>query len=128
MASTMSLDNVPEPTQAELSDLQLAAQKLWELDRNRLEPVNQIPTYKAFYALLDNYIPQTGIPEVVDDTELKENTRFLKACLQTGPLLYAFKYLQAKGVVKGSITDFEEELNTIWFNMYRRQGHDADSR
>ncbi|CAG8633016.1 21732_t:CDS:2 [Cetraspora pellucida] len=146
MASTVSLNDVPDPTQAELSNIGLAVQKLWELDQNRLEPgvdvikhsskplfnhvdrkVNQIPTYRAFYALLDNYIPQTGIPEVVDDQELKENTRFLRACLQTGPLLYAFKYLQAKGAVKGNLTDFEEELNKIWFEMYRRQGHEEDS-
>ncbi|CAG8701043.1 9010_t:CDS:2 [Dentiscutata erythropus] len=158
MSSAMNLDDVPDPTQSELSNIGLAVQRLWELDKNRLEPgvdytlnvyishgndhnapapkplfnhvdrkVTSIPTYKFFYALLDNYIPQTGIPEVVDDSELKENERFLKACLQTGPLLYAFKYLQAKGAVKGNIADFEKELNEMWFNMYRRQGHGEDS-
>ncbi|RIB11434.1 Endoribonuclease XendoU-domain-containing protein [Gigaspora rosea] len=154
--SSATINDVPNPTQEELSNIGLAVQKLWELDKNRLEAgvdytlnvfiahgkdnstpkplfnhvdnkVNQLPTYKYFYALLDNYIPQTGIPEVVNDGEKKENERFLKACLQTGPMLYAFKYLKAKGAVKGSITDFENELNKIWFHMYRRQGHEEDS-
>ncbi|CAG8552356.1 7319_t:CDS:2 [Scutellospora calospora] len=157
----MSLNNVPDPTHDELSKIGLALQKLWELDRNRLEPgvdrvdiknheygtvheidehhaskplfnhvdrkVNNIPTYKFFYALLDNYIPQTGIPEVVDDHELKENIRFIKACLETGPMLYAFKYLKSKGAVKGTIEDFEKELHKIWFHMYRREGYGEDS-
>ncbi|CAG8617942.1 17628_t:CDS:2 [Acaulospora morrowiae] len=138
----------PEPTQQELSDVRIAIQKLWDLDSNRLKPgvdyainlpmphgrnenvkvplfkyvtdrAGKIPTFKCFYALLDNYIPQTGIAEKLDTAELKENEQFLKAALATAPMIY---YLKSKGTFRGSISDFEAELNKIWFNFYRREG------
>jgi len=93
-----------DPTPAELEDVRLAIQHLWELDVNRFVPnvdyalnlqggkrvsdfhdvadkplfkfVNkekffQIPSYRTFYSLLDNYEPQAGLAEVVTEEEKK---------------------------------------------------------
>ncbi|CAB4390140.1 hypothetical protein RhiirA1_412783 [Rhizophagus irregularis] len=144
------------PTDRELSDVTLALEKLWELDENRLQPgvdyalnlvlargrsdntskklfefvdgkVGKIPTFQLFYHLLDNYIPQTGIPEEVDTHELEENRAFIKACLETSPMIYTYNYLKAKNKIKGSMADFEKQLHKIWFDLYRREGEDDSS-
>ncbi|CAG8477374.1 9756_t:CDS:2 [Diversispora eburnea] len=124
MSSSISVD---EPTQNELANLSVAIQKLWDLDHNRLKPGGenvtislfqfvskqsfQIPTIKYFCALLDNYIPQTGIAEKVDNSELKENSQFIKEVMKTAPMKYAYK----------------AKLIKLWFDMYARQGHSGDS-
>uniref|UniRef100_A0A1D1YXW8 Poly(U)-specific endoribonuclease-B n=1 Tax=Anthurium amnicola TaxID=1678845 RepID=A0A1D1YXW8_9ARAE len=144
------------PTEKELSNPKLALEKLWELDENRLQPgvdyglnlvlartkddntskklfefvdakVGKLPTFQLFYHLLDNYIPQTGIPEEVDTHELEENKAFIKACLATSPMIYTYNYLKAKQILKGNITDFEKQLHKIWFNLYTREGYDDSS-
>ncbi|GBC08398.1 hypothetical protein RclHR1_08090002 [Rhizophagus clarus] len=144
------------PTDRELADVSLALEKLWELDANRLRPnidyalnlvlarkksdntskklfefvdakVGKIPTFQLFYHLLDNYIPQTGIPEEVDTHELEENKAFIKACLETAPMIYTYNYIKAKGIFKGNMADFEKQLHKIWFDLYSREGYDDSS-
>ncbi|RIA83614.1 Endoribonuclease XendoU [Glomus cerebriforme] len=144
------------PTEKELSNVKFALEKLWELDENRLEPgvdyalnltlargrndntskklfqfvdgkVGKLPTYQFFYHLLDNYIPQTGIPEEVDNHELKENQAFIKACLQTSPMIYTYNYLKAKNKFTGNLAEFEKQLLKIWFDLYKREGTDDSS-
>ncbi|RHZ80640.1 hypothetical protein Glove_134g249 [Diversispora epigaea] len=153
MSSSISVN---EPTQNELANVGVAIQKLWDLDHNRLKPgedyaINlpmpqergenvstplfqfvskesiQIPTIKYFCALLDNYIPQTGIAEKVNPSELKENAQFIKEVMKTAPMMYTYKYLVAKGVLKASYYEFEAKLNKLWFDMYARQGRSGDS-
>ena len=51
-------------------------------------------TYKAFKNLLDNYIPQVGIPEKVDANELRENATFIKEVMDTVPMLYVHKVIE----------------------------------
>ncbi|CAG8681935.1 1163_t:CDS:2 [Funneliformis caledonium] len=145
-----------KPTEKELSDVTLAVQKLWDLDTNRLTPgvdydlnlplalrrgdntrdhlfkfvsnkPSKMPTFQLFYHLLDNYIPETGIPEEVDTHELSENQAFLKACLQTAPMIYTLNYLKAKGLFQGTEAAFEKALDKIWFKLYRREGVGKDS-
>ncbi|CAI2172956.1 14739_t:CDS:2 [Funneliformis geosporum] len=136
--------------------VKFAVQKLWNLDTNRLTPgvdydlnlpvirqkgdntpehlfkfvsnkPSKMPTFQLFYHLLDNYIPETGIPEEVDTHELSENQAFIKACLQTAPMIYTYNYLKAKGKFHGTEADFEKELDTLWFKLYRREGRGQDS-
>jgi len=134
----MSKIQVVEPTDDELKNVTLALQKIWDLDYNRLCPdtdyaINlplarrrddntseklfgfvtnraaKIPTYNLFYLLLDNYIPETGIPEKIDKIELNENEQFIKACMQTAPMIYTYKYLKALGKISGDRLDFEKK-------------------
>ncbi|KAG9290932.1 hypothetical protein G9A89_011082 [Geosiphon pyriformis] len=87
----------------------------------------QKPTFKSFIALLDNYIAQTGIAEVVDHNEISENLNFLKLTWATAPMQYVYHYLIAKGKVKNNEREFQANLNKMWFNMYRREGRKGDS-
>ncbi|CAH1758356.1 15935_t:CDS:2 [Entrophospora sp. SA101] len=152
----MSKLEVIEPSDSELKDIALALQKIWALDYNRLKPeidyvvnlpiverkgdntpeklfqfvtdrAKKIPTYNLFYLLLDNYIPETGIPEKVDVLELKENEQFIKACMQTAPMIYVYKYLKALGVFPGDRLSFEKKINHLWFDLYTREGGAKDS-
>ncbi|CAG8700758.1 7510_t:CDS:2 [Ambispora leptoticha] len=85
------------------------------------------PTFRAFWAILDNYIPQTGIPEVVDEEELRENRTFIRESMKTAPMQYVFHYLVTRGIIKNNQDEFQKSLNKIWFDMYRREGLKADS-
>ena len=99
-------------------------EKLFQFVCNK---VGKLPTYKFFYQLLDNYIPQTGIPEEVDSHELKENQAFIKACLRTAPMIYTYNYLKKKNVFHGDFANFEKRLHEIWFDLYKREGNDDSS-
>jgi poly(U)-specific endoribonuclease len=58
---------------------------------------------------------------------LEENRAFIKACLETSPMIYTFNYIKAKNKFKGSKADFEKQLHKIWFDLYRREGEDDSS-
>eukprot|EP00128_Syssomonas_multiformis_P018942 Colp12_sorted_trinity150504_noHs@35661 len=66
-----------------------------------------IPTYKSFYALLDNYVRETGQAEVVTNEELRENSQFLDACLQTPVMKYVHRYLVAKHLASANLAEFK---------------------
>lgn len=53
-------------------------------------------TFLIFYHLLDNYERNTGIREEESAREKKETWDFLRACMQTRPMQYCFRYLVAK--------------------------------
>lgn len=55
------------------------------------------PTYKAFIALLDNYIPATGIAEAVTPQEKAEESAFLDAILKTPVMTEAWNFLKKRG-------------------------------
>lgn len=82
----------------------------------------QRPTYKAFVALLDNYTGHTGSEETVTNVERREIDVFLKSILQTAPMQYCHKYLCKHGDnIPSSISEFQELLYKIWFELYRRE-------
>ena len=88
------------------------------------------PTYKAFIALLDNYISETGTREVVTYKEKKENWTFLRAIMQTAPMQFCHKYCVANGSnVPADRDEFMKLLHRIWFDLYTRQrgGEGKDS-
>ena len=74
-------------------------------------------------ALLDNYTAETGAAEVVTNAERQEVRTFLDRVLQTKPMQFCKSYCQHRGVGTG---DFKALLNTIWFELYRRETR-ADS-
>lgn len=86
------------------------------------EKALSLPTFHSFIALLDNYAAATGVSEVVDATELAENARFLNLIMDTAVMQYVHQYLLAKKITKA--TDraaFVQELNTLWFGLYKRK-------
>jgi len=81
------------------------------------------PTYKTFYALLDNYVAQTGTEENVTDAERQEVWDFLSAIMQTAPMQFCHKYCCANNPdVPSDTKGFLKLLHKIWFDMYRRSG------
>ena len=81
------------------------------------------PTYKTFYALLDNYVAQTGTEEKVTDAERQEVWDFLTAIMQTAPMQFCHKYCHANNPnVPSDTKGFLKLLHKIWFDMYRRSG------
>ncbi|KAJ3270662.1 hypothetical protein HK104_004871, partial [Borealophlyctis nickersoniae] len=149
--------NVPQPTQQELSNISAAVEKLWQLDGNRLTPgkdfqlnlqkekraggtnfgplfsnsdpsiLRRSPTYVTFLALLDNYIAQNGIAEVVGAAEVAEQNAFLKECIRTGPVRYLHKYLVAKNLAPADEDQFRKMLKDIWFGLYKRDAANDSS-
>ena len=86
------------------------------------------PTYKAFYALLDNYKAECGQAERVTSSERQENWAFLKAIMQTAPMQLCHQYLVKKGEAPESQDDFVKLLHKIWFDLYgRSRGGPKDS-
>ena len=147
-------------SKGELSDLSLAANRLWDLDANRLTPgkdyvINlqggtkvyktedkaadplftrvdanalEKPTFKTFIALLDNYVKETGVSEVVTQEEKNENWAFINAIFNTGPIQYLKEWLAEKGLFKGKTDqDFKKKLHDIWLKLYSREARNDSS-
>eukprot|EP01025_Chloroclados_australasicus_P057117 TRINITY_DN7108_c0_g1_i2.p2 TRINITY_DN7108_c0_g1~~TRINITY_DN7108_c0_g1_i2.p2 ORF type:complete len:296 (-),score=39.20 TRINITY_DN7108_c0_g1_i2:65-952(-) len=79
-------------------------------------------TYLIFYHLLDNYERETGNAEEVTDREKQEMWDFLRACMQTKPMQYCFRYLVAKELCEDDEDAFLQKLYQAWFSFYRRDG------
>jgi len=82
-----------------------------------------LPTFKAFYDLLDNYEHETGKAEVVTPEEVNENWRFIHAICDTPCMQYTYAYLFAKNRIKAGYDDFKKTLYDLWFTLYRRSPH-----
>lgn len=81
------------------------------------------PTYKTFYALLDNYVAETGVAEKVTNAERQEVWDFLTAIMQTAPMQFCHKYCAANNDdVPSDLKGFMKLLHKIWFDLYRRSG------
>lgn len=82
--------------------------------------VFQRPTYKAFVALLDNYVRATGIPEIVTPQEEKEAQHFIDVVFGTKVMQLAYKFLKDKGKANNDEVKFKHEVYNMWFTLYRR--------
>lgn len=78
------------------------------------------PTYKAFLALLDNYISEVNTREQVTNGETSEAYTFLNAVLSTPVMKEAHKYLVQMGKSSSSTTTFKSQLYDLWFRSYYR--------
>lgn len=84
------------------------------------------PTYKTFIALLDNYESETGLEEVVTEKEQLENWAFLDAIMETSVMKKAHSYLVERGCSPDDLEKFKEQLDDIWFKLYRRSRDSRD--
>jgi poly(U)-specific endoribonuclease len=95
------------------------------------ESVWDRPTYKAFIALLDNYISESGEAEVVTNAERAEVRSFLNAVYETEPMQIVHRYCneQDPDRVPEDKDGFMKLLNSIWFELYNRKrgGRDDSS-
>ncbi|XP_072018032.1 poly(U)-specific endoribonuclease-B-like [Amphiura filiformis] len=82
--------------------------------------LQQIPTFKFFIALLDNYSQETGVPEEVTEQEVQENWSFLNAAMETEVMKKAHRYLAKKKLVPKDEKQFKEALYDLWFKLYSR--------
>jgi len=80
------------------------------------------PTFKAFYALLDNYEHEAGKAEVITPQEIAENWAFINAICATPCMKYCHNYLVAKKKATPNMEEFKKTLYDLWFKMYRRVG------
>ncbi|XP_013860935.1 uridylate-specific endoribonuclease C [Austrofundulus limnaeus] len=78
-------------------------------------------TFSRFMTLLDNYERSTGVSERVTSEELTEISLFLDAVLQTDVMKRAHQYLVSKRQSSSDLRLFKNQLNLIWFHLYRRQ-------
>lgn len=79
------------------------------------------PTYKAFIALLDNYVSETGVAEVVTNEERKENWDFINLIFETHIMKMAHKFLIYHGKADSDVEQFKRDFHNMWFKMYRRE-------
>eukprot|EP00064_Thunnus_orientalis_P017055 superscaffoldBa00003522_g17130 len=79
-------------------------------------------TFLAFISLLDNYVSDTGEPEIVTPEEVAENHKFLDSIVKTPTMKIAHKYLVEKHLSPRDETQFKEQLYRIWFELYARRG------
>ncbi|ORY02153.1 hypothetical protein K493DRAFT_298040 [Basidiobolus meristosporus CBS 931.73] len=85
-----------------------------------------IPSYAAFYNLLDNYVAEVGKNEVLTSMETGENRRFIDAICETPVIRYMQRYLMKKNLIDGNVMSFKKLLEKLWFNFYGR-GSGGDS-
>jgi poly(U)-specific endoribonuclease len=79
------------------------------------------PTFRTFYALLDNYVAETGVAENVTNTERREIKAFLRAIMETAPMQFCHKYCRANADnIPSDKEGFIKFLHSIWFQLYRR--------
>ncbi|KAI8501813.1 hypothetical protein Bbelb_202250 [Branchiostoma belcheri] len=126
------------------NDLLNVCKRLWELDRNRfkrgedyeinlkgpklfsfvddrkLANMCEFPTYAAFIQLLDNYEPDTLVPEEVTGRKTNKSRAFLNRCLETTVMDVAHSYLSSKELVPRGKKAFKEFLYELWFDLHPR--------
>jgi len=79
------------------------------------------PTYKAFIALLDNYISGVGHDETVTYSEYRENVDFVNAICETEVMQHAYQMALDKGLFAGNYdVEWKQLLYAVWFKMYAR--------
>ncbi|XP_066285471.1 uridylate-specific endoribonuclease B-like [Branchiostoma lanceolatum] len=125
--------------------------KLWELDTNRFKEgrdyeiklqdsgkgaklfsyvdekkLVNIPTYKAFRELLNNYEADTSVPEKETPRKENKNLAFLGRCLETDVMKKAYSFLLSKDLVlQGYKQAFKKKLYELWFELHSRPTKDG---
>ncbi|XP_078595388.1 uncharacterized protein LOC144872762 [Branchiostoma floridae x Branchiostoma japonicum] len=88
--------------------------------------LEQIPTYKAFIRLLDNY--EFNLPEYVTKKEVNDARAFLNCCLDTEVMQEAHHFLAEKGCVPETRKGFKDMLYKMWFTPYTSTHSDGVQR
>jgi poly(U)-specific endoribonuclease len=79
------------------------------------------PTFRTFYALLDNCVAQTGVAKNVIDMKCHEIKAFVHAIVETALIQFCHKYCRANDDnIPSDKERFMKLLHSIWFQLYRR--------
>lgn len=96
-------------------EIDLATQPLFHyVDSEVLER----PTYQAFKSLLDNYVTNTRIPEVVSQVEEAEIDNFLNLIFPTAPMRIAYEHVTQTLGLSISEEQFRSQSREMWFKIY----------
>lgn len=82
-------------------------------------------TYKAFRALLDNYVSSTNEEEIISREEEDENWKFLDLICNTDVMNEAYNFLLLNKKVSNDKNEFKRILYNIWFKIYYRTNNDT---
>jgi len=97
-------------------DLDLAKSPLFALvDETKFQT---IPSYISFIRLLDNYRFDNQQAEIVTRLEKVEIERFVRDICQTKPIQLAKAYINRELKFELTTTEFEQQLTSIWFDLY----------
>jgi poly(U)-specific endoribonuclease len=143
IASTSSDLVGAQPTTDEIRAI---SDEIWKSDVNRIEGSDVIynvngakfftyvnearftsTTYARFIDLLDNYIPEVGIPETCGAPCRAEEEAFLNAIITTRPIQLLHNFLFGKGLASPTLSDFKEEIRQYFFMPYTRSRGPLDS-
>ena len=72
------------------------------------------PTYTTFIDLLDNYVSETGVSEVVTKHEESENIEFINEICKTELMKKAYDFAVQKRLFKGS---YGEDFKRVLYSM-----------
>ena len=93
----------------------------------RQDLLSEIPTFKLFFQLMDNYERGVGVCEDVTQEERRENWDFLNGIMETWPMQYAYNWLTKTQKFNGNASDFKRKLHELWFSLYRRESRGDSS-
>jgi poly(U)-specific endoribonuclease len=126
-------------------ELRSITEQIWAADANRLADsdvvydvngnkfftfVNEAAltgTYASMRSLFNNYEAFTGTAESCGQVCRDEESAFLDAILNTGPIQLAHDWLVSQGLASSSTAAFKDELYQYWFMLYTRSGGPLDS-
>lgn len=78
----------------------------------------QLPTYRCFIGLLDNYVVNARDSEEMSEEEEEEINQFLDAILDTEPMAIALNYIRDDLKTQLSLGEFRASLFRLWFQLY----------
>ena len=70
--------------------------------------------------MFDNYNADVGEAEELTDEEVREEYRFINACMNTAVMQEAHRFLVQEGKAPEDVNDFRQMLIDIWFEFYSR--------
>lgn len=87
-------------------------------------------TYRAFVALLDNYVAEVNTTEVVSAEEEVETRTFIDAVMHTEPMRFCHAFCRSERPerIPSDPAEFADLLHKLWFKQYKRtKGGATDS-
>ena len=84
---------------------------------NIQEELWNVETIKKLVDLHDNYEPNPMIPEMVTNVEIKEESDFLDACLDTRVMKLLFNFMMKHKLIKSNLY-WKEILHELWFERW----------
>ncbi len=77
--------------------------------------------------MFDNYSSETGVNEELTDQEIREERRFIDACMNTRLMQECHRFLVDEEKAPGDDKEFKDFLIDIWFDFYSRSADEEYS-